>query len=141
MNLGLRTDRHVAQNLLIYLSFLLIAWIGSLYGNAISGDHAFLRVWQVDNILILLLGLPFLLLQGKVDAKGAQIAALDLNASDKQNLKLSGQLDWSEGLSAEQAYQLAVATFSGASSLAAASTESPEVLRGWFSPATMASCS
>lgn len=42
-----------------------------------------------------------LLLQGKVDAKGAQIAALDLNASEKQNLKLSGQLDWSEGLSAE----------------------------------------
>jgi pyrroline-5-carboxylate reductase len=33
------------------------------------------------------------------------------------------------GLSAEQAYQLAVATFAGASSLAAASTESPEVLR------------
>ncbi|WP_293747319.1 pyrroline-5-carboxylate reductase [Limnohabitans sp. Rim8] len=33
------------------------------------------------------------------------------------------------GLSAEQAYQLAVATFSGASSLAAASHESPEVLR------------
>jgi len=33
------------------------------------------------------------------------------------------------GLSAEQAYQLAVATFSGASSLAAASSESPEVLR------------
>jgi len=33
------------------------------------------------------------------------------------------------GLSAEQAYQLAVATFSGASSLAAASAEPPEVLR------------
>jgi pyrroline-5-carboxylate reductase len=33
------------------------------------------------------------------------------------------------GLSAEQAYQLAVATFSGASGLAAASTESPAVLR------------
>ncbi len=33
------------------------------------------------------------------------------------------------GLSAEQAYKLAVATFSGASSLAAASTESPEILR------------
>ncbi len=33
------------------------------------------------------------------------------------------------GLSADQAYKLAVATFSGASSLAAASTESPEVLR------------
>jgi len=33
------------------------------------------------------------------------------------------------GLSADQAHQLAVATFSGASSLAAASAESPEVLR------------
>jgi pyrroline-5-carboxylate reductase len=33
------------------------------------------------------------------------------------------------GLPAEQAYQLAVATFSGASALAAASTESPQVLR------------
>ena len=33
------------------------------------------------------------------------------------------------GLSAEQAYKLAVATFAGASSLAAASTESPELLR------------
>ncbi len=33
------------------------------------------------------------------------------------------------GLSQEQAYRLAVATFSGASSLAAASSESPEVLR------------
>jgi len=33
------------------------------------------------------------------------------------------------GLSQAQAYQLAVATFSGASSLAAASSESPEVLR------------
>ncbi|WP_460152297.1 translocation/assembly module TamB domain-containing protein [Pseudomonas sp. S2_B07] len=42
-----------------------------------------------------------LLLQGKVDAKGAQIAALDLTANDKQNLKLSGTLDWSKGLSAD----------------------------------------
>ena len=33
------------------------------------------------------------------------------------------------GLSAEQAYKLAVATFAGASSLAAASSDSPEVLR------------
>lgn len=42
-----------------------------------------------------------LALQGKVDAKGAQIAALDLTANDKQSLKLTGQLDWSKGLSAE----------------------------------------
>jgi translocation and assembly module TamB len=32
-----------------------------------------------------------LLLQGKVDANGAQIAGLDLTASDKQSLKLTGK--------------------------------------------------
>ncbi|MGE7959579.1 translocation/assembly module TamB domain-containing protein [Pseudomonas sp. NPDC089530] len=42
-----------------------------------------------------------LALQGKVDAKGAQIAGLDLIANDRQSLKLSGQLDWSQGLNAE----------------------------------------
>ncbi len=42
-----------------------------------------------------------LLLQGKVDAKGAQIAGLDLNAGDKQSLKLTAQLDWQQGFSAE----------------------------------------
>ena len=42
-----------------------------------------------------------LLLQGKVDAKGAQIAGLDLNAGDKQNLKLTAQLDWQQGFSAD----------------------------------------
>ena len=42
-----------------------------------------------------------LLLQGKVDAKGAQITALDLTANDKQSLKLSGTLDWRKGLSAD----------------------------------------
>lgn len=42
-----------------------------------------------------------LLLQGKVDAKGAQIAGLDLTANDKQSLKLTGNLDWSKGFSAQ----------------------------------------
>ncbi|MCK9815628.1 translocation/assembly module TamB [Pseudomonas sp. MAFF 302046] len=42
-----------------------------------------------------------LALQGRVDAKGAQIAALDLTANDQQQLKVSGQLDWSESFSAE----------------------------------------
>lgn len=41
-----------------------------------------------------------LALQGKVDASGAQVAALDLSANDQQNLKLSGVVDWSNGLSA-----------------------------------------
>lgn len=42
-----------------------------------------------------------LLLQGKVDANGAQIAGLDLTANDKQSLKLTGNLDWSKGFSAQ----------------------------------------
>jgi translocation and assembly module TamB len=42
-----------------------------------------------------------LLLKGKVDANGAQIAGLDLTANDKQSLKLSGNVDWSKGLSAQ----------------------------------------
>ncbi|MGK9419861.1 translocation/assembly module TamB domain-containing protein [Pseudomonas cedrina] len=41
-----------------------------------------------------------MLLQGKVDAKGAQIAGLDLNAGDKQSLKLTALLDWQQGFSA-----------------------------------------
>ncbi|MCP1519337.1 translocation and assembly module TamB [Pseudomonas migulae] len=41
-----------------------------------------------------------LMLQGKVDANGAQIAALDLTANDKQSLKLTGVLDWTKGLNA-----------------------------------------
>lgn len=42
-----------------------------------------------------------LLLQGSVDANGARIAGLDLDAGDQRSLKLSGQLDWREGLRAE----------------------------------------
>ena len=42
-----------------------------------------------------------LLLQGKVDAKGAQIAGLDLTAGDQQSLKLTAQLDWQQGFSAD----------------------------------------
>lgn len=42
-----------------------------------------------------------LLLQGKVDAKGAQITGLDVNAGDKQSLKLSANLDWQQGFSAD----------------------------------------
>ncbi|WP_339467485.1 MULTISPECIES: translocation/assembly module TamB domain-containing protein [unclassified Pseudomonas] len=41
------------------------------------------------------------LLQGRVDAKGAQIDGLDLNAGDKQSLKLTAQLDWQQGFSAD----------------------------------------
>jgi translocation and assembly module TamB len=40
-------------------------------------------------------------LQGKVDAKGAQLSALELTASADQRLKLTASADWQTGLSAE----------------------------------------
>lgn len=40
-------------------------------------------------------------LVGKVDAKGAQLSALDLTASADQRLKLTASADWQHGLSAE----------------------------------------
>lgn len=42
-----------------------------------------------------------LALQGRVDAKGADIAALDLAASENQRLKASGKVDWQQGLRAD----------------------------------------
>ena len=40
-------------------------------------------------------------LQGRVDASGAQIAALDLTFSPEQRLKLTGKVDWRTGLTAQ----------------------------------------
>lgn len=42
-----------------------------------------------------------LALAGRVDAKGAQIAGLDLSASEQQRLKLQASADWQEGISAD----------------------------------------
>jgi translocation and assembly module TamB len=41
-----------------------------------------------------------LALQGRVDANGAQVSALDLTANDAQRLKLNGQVNWQKGLTA-----------------------------------------
>lgn len=42
-----------------------------------------------------------LILGGKVDAKGARLDALDLNASDTQRVKLQARADWQGGLEAD----------------------------------------
>ncbi|WP_249679914.1 translocation/assembly module TamB domain-containing protein [Pseudomonas abieticivorans] len=42
-----------------------------------------------------------LALKGRVDAKGALIEALDITASDSQSVKLTGSLDWQQGVSAD----------------------------------------
>lgn len=51
------------QNLLIYFLFLLIALAGILVGRSIEKDHSFVRVWEFSNIVLLLVGIPFLFLQ------------------------------------------------------------------------------
>jgi hypothetical protein len=55
------------QNLLFYIGFLIFATIGIFYGNAIKSDFSSLRIWEFQNILFLLSGIPFLFLFTKVD--------------------------------------------------------------------------
>jgi hypothetical protein len=52
-------------NVITYFLFLLIAFVGIVYGNSIMHHHAFLRVWSYQNLLLLLVGVPFLFLQQK----------------------------------------------------------------------------
>lgn len=53
------------QNIIIYIVFLLIAFIGINFGNAIYEKYNNLRIWQFENILMLAIGIPFLFLQTK----------------------------------------------------------------------------
>lgn len=51
------------QNLIVYSIFLLIACIGILYGQQVSHLFNELRVWRIENILWLGIGIPFLFFQ------------------------------------------------------------------------------
>jgi hypothetical protein len=53
-------------NLSIFLGFLLIAFFGIIYGNEIKASYNNLRIWSVENLFWLVLGVPFLLLQSYV---------------------------------------------------------------------------
>ena len=53
------------QNTIIYIVFILIAFIGIYFGNAIYEKYNNLRIWQFENILMLAIGIPFLFLQTK----------------------------------------------------------------------------
>lgn len=53
----------IRQNLLIYAGLLVLATIGIYYGNAIKHQFELLRIWEMQNVLILLSGVPFLFLQ------------------------------------------------------------------------------
>lgn len=73
----------IKQNTIIYSVFLLITSIGLLYGNEIKNTYTGLRVWQLDDILLLGLGIPFLFLQ-----KSASIPNFwDSSISCKQRLR------------------------------------------------------
>lgn len=59
------SGKEIRSNLIVYASCMLIAVTGIIYGHAIKSDFSFLRVWEYQNVLILLLGVPFLFLQSK----------------------------------------------------------------------------
>lgn len=67
-------------NVFFYVSFLIIAIMGIIFGNAIKSDYSFLRVWEYQNIIILLLGIPFLFIQTKANLPNF----LENNISNKQ---------------------------------------------------------
>lgn len=70
----------IKQNIFIYVSFLIIVIMGIIFGNAIKSDHLFLRVWEYQNIIILLFGIPILFIQTKANLPNF----LENNISNKQ---------------------------------------------------------
>lgn len=74
--------KEIKHNLIIYAAFMLIAVISIIYGNEIKSNFTFLRVWNYQNLLILLLGVPFLFLQTKANLPNLW----EDNISNKQRL-------------------------------------------------------
>jgi hypothetical protein len=72
--------KNIKINVIIYTSFLVLATIGIVFGNAIKSDYSFLRVWGYQNILTLLLGVPFLFLQKKANLPNL----IDSNVTNRQ---------------------------------------------------------
>jgi hypothetical protein len=58
-------NKEVKQNLITYGALLFIALAGLIYGKSIFNDYHFLRVWDYSNLLILIIGVPFLFFQTK----------------------------------------------------------------------------
>lgn len=56
-------NKEIRSNILTWLIFLGIAAIGIFYGNQIKVFHSGLRIWNFNNLLILLAGIPFLFFQ------------------------------------------------------------------------------
>lgn len=58
-------NKESKRNLITYSFFLIMATVGIIYGNTLIRNYTNLRVWDYTGILILLVGLPFLLLQSR----------------------------------------------------------------------------
>lgn len=69
------------KSLSLYIIFILIACLGLVYGNSIASNYTNLRIWNIENILLLLIGIPFIYLLPK--AKLSYIYA-DQESSKKQ---------------------------------------------------------
>jgi hypothetical protein len=57
--------KEIKENLVTYAIFLIIAIVGLFYGRAIAAQYEFIRVWDFANIVLLLIGVPFLFFQYK----------------------------------------------------------------------------
>jgi hypothetical protein len=67
MKLRTESGKETSVNLLFYIFFLLIACTGMIYGQSIRGNYSFLRVWEFQNVLVLLLGVPCLFIQSRIE--------------------------------------------------------------------------
>lgn len=76
------SKKNIINNLIIFSVFIIITIIGSIYGNSIRNNFTLLRVWDYQNILFLLIGIPFLFLQTKAGLPNF----LEVNISNNQRL-------------------------------------------------------
>jgi len=60
-------SRQIKFNLFTYFAFLSIAIIGILYGDTLIEKYSNLRIWTIYNILLMLIGIPFLFIFNKSD--------------------------------------------------------------------------
>lgn len=65
MSENLISRKNIYKNVLIYGAFMTIALFGIFYGNSIESNFSFLRIWDIQNILFLILGIPFLFIQNQ----------------------------------------------------------------------------
>lgn len=59
--------KQIKLNLYTYFAFLSLAIIGILYGENLFDKFSNLRIWTINNLLLMLIGIPFLFIFNKSD--------------------------------------------------------------------------